>query len=388
MIVFDYIFIDKITLLLVFGLSLLIISFSFAFNEKEDILRNITVAFFFPLIMSIAYFLVPADYELALVHLTVACLPPLMLAFIWRFHNFSYFTFIVMQIILASLILWLMQTPQLSSWVLRWDHFFVLATLLVSVGSVIHMWKNNTSYWLIGSLLAFISTQVALMTNQPLLYSVAISLAFGLFFTFILKKLQQELTHIIQKADVGSSQWDRTVRQEVMMRTLEIERVNRHLAESIRTDPLTGLLNKKAIVEEIKLSIDQCRNSSFTLILFDIDDFKSINDQQGHLAGDRILSQVAGIALSSIRNRDRVGRYGGDEFIILLPNTSLKDAYYVGKRLLERAAKDLSCTLSLGIAVYPVDGQTADDLISRADQGLYEAKHQGKNCMAYNGGAQ
>ena len=64
MIVFDYIFIDKITLLLVFGLSLLIISFSFAFNEKEDILRNIAVAFFFPLIMSIAYFLVPADYEL------------------------------------------------------------------------------------------------------------------------------------------------------------------------------------------------------------------------------------------------------------------------------------------------------------------------------------
>lgn len=386
MILFDHI--DKIGLLAVFGLSLLIVCFPLAFSGKDDPLRNLAAAFFFPLIMSIAYFLIPTNYELNLVYLTVACLPPLLLAFTWRFHDFSYRALIVVQIILASVALWILQTPQLNSWMLRWDHFFILGTLLVTVGVAIHMLKSKNSYWLLGSLLAFISTQVALLVEQPLIYAVAVILAFGLFFTFILKKLQQELTLIIQQADVSSSQWDRSVRHEVMRRTMEIERVNRHLVESVRTDPLTGILNKKAIVEEIKLSIDQSHDTSFTVLLFDVDNFKSINDQEGHQAGDRVLSQVARLALSSIRTRDRVGRYGGDEFLILLPNTSLKDASYVSKRLLERAANELPCTLSLGIAVYPVDGQTVEELISRADKGLYEAKHQGKNAMVYNGGTQ
>lgn len=380
--------IDKIGLLAVFGLSLLIVCFSFAFSEEDAPLRSLAAAFFFPLFMSIAYFIIPSSYELTVAYVTVACLPPLLLGFTWRFHDFSYHALIAVQIILVSVALWVMQTPQLSSWMLRWDHFFILGTLLVSVGAVIYMWKQNNSYWLIGSLLAFISTQVALLVEQPLLYAVAVTLAFGLFFNFILKKLQQELTHIIQKADIASSQWDRTVRHEVMQRTLEMERVNRQLAESVRTDPLTGILNKNAIVEEINLAINQSRNSSFTVLLFDVDNFKGLNDREGHLAGDRILRQVARLALSSIRTRDRVGRYGGDEFIILLPNTSLKDAFYVSKRLLERAASELPCTLSLGIAVYPVDGRNADELINRADKGLYEAKNQGKNVMAYNGCSQ
>ena len=386
MTIFDHI--DTIGLLAVFGLSLLIICFSFTLSSKDDILRNIAAAFFFPLIMSIAYFIIPLSYELTLVYLTIACLPPLLLAFMLRFHDFSYRTLIVIQIILASVALWILQTPPLNSWMLRWDHFFILGTLLVTVGVAIYMWKQKNSYWLIGSSLGFISTQIALLIEQPLLYTGGVILAIGLLFIFILKNLQKKLTHINNKADIGSSQWDRTVRQEVMQRTLEMKRVNQQLTESIRTDPLTDILNKKAIVEEINLAINQCRNSSFTILLFDIDNFKGINDREGHLAGDRVLRHVARLALSSIRTRDRLGRYGGDEFLIILPNTNLKDASYVGKRLLERAANELPCTLSLGIAVYPVDGQNADELINQADKGLYEAKHQGKNTLAYNGFAE
>ena len=155
--------------------------------------------------MSIAYFIIPTSYELTLVYLTVACLPPLLLAFTWRFHDFSYHTLIVVQIILVSVALWVMQTPQLSSWMLKWGNLFILGTLLVSIGTVIYMVKQENSYWLIGSSLAFISTQIALLLEQPLLYAVAVTLAFGLFFNFILKNLQEKLTDIIQKADVGSS---------------------------------------------------------------------------------------------------------------------------------------------------------------------------------------
>lgn len=375
-------------LLAVFGLSLFIVGFPFAFADKHDPLRNSAAAFILPIIMVASYFVEPLVTEYTMVSLLVSCLPPIFLAGIWWFSNFTYRFSMLLQIIIAVLFLWLLQLPELYSRMLAWDYFLIAAAMLVSSATAVNLWKGKKSYWLVWSLIAFVCAQISLLIGQPLLNTISVVLSSWLFFQFIFKKLQQQLFSIIQQAEASANQWDRTVRHEVMRRTLEMERLNRRLAESARTDPLTGILNKAAILEEIKLAIEQCRNSSFTLLLFDIDDFKAINDLEGHLAGDNIIRQVARLASSSIRTRDSLGRYGGDEFLILLPNTNLKDARYISKRLLDLVARELPCTLSLGIAVYPIDGQNAEALIDRADKGLYKAKQQGKNSFAYTGYAQ
>jgi len=147
---------------------------------------------------------------------------------------------------------------------------------------------------------------------------------------------------------------------------------------------LTGALNKAAITNLIHELIRDINN--FTIILFDIDNFKNINDNEGHLAGDRILQQVSKLVQHSIRPHDSLGRYGGDEFLIILPNTQLKDALFVAERIHDRLFNsEVKCTVSIGIAVYPADGLTIEELISLADKGLYKSKANGRNTTSYTG---
>jgi diguanylate cyclase (GGDEF)-like protein len=115
--------------------------------------------------------------------------------------------------------------------------------------------------------------------------------------------------------------------------------------------------------------------------MFDIDDFKKINDTQGHVTGDLIIKQLAIIALHCIREVDLVGRYGGDEFIIFLPNTIKEEAFIIAERLRKNVelAQNFRCTISVGISSYPQDGLKANQLISTADEALYASKKKGKN---------
>jgi len=130
--------------------------------------------------------------------------------------------------------------------------------------------------------------------------------------------------------------------------------------------------------------------NSFALLLLDLDHFKEINDQYGHEVGDAVLVESARRMTGEIRACDTVARHGGDEFVVLLANTlDINDALAVAEKLrhaiaqpLESADRRLSITPSIGVAMYPADGKTLDDLRRAADEAMYEAKKNGRNAVS------
>ncbi len=153
-----------------------------------------------------------------------------------------------------------------------------------------------------------------------------------------------------------------------------------------RIDELTELFNRRHFEERLKEEI--ARHSRyggvFSLVLLDLDNFKTYNDIYGHPSGDKLLNQIARTVKRSIRTGDRAFRYGGDEIIVILPETTMEDAYTVAERIREQIAaemeaKEIAVTCSIGLASYPSDGVISGELVTIADTALYYAKRTGGN---------
>ena len=155
-------------------------------------------------------------------------------------------------------------------------------------------------------------------------------------------------------------------------------------------DDLTQAFNKKAILDILSDEFNRslARSSAFTLIMFDIDHFKQTNDRFGHLAGDHVLKEVCSLIKNKlIRGKDSLGRYGGEEFALLLPDTPLQIAVDIAERIRSTVEKsqfrygdqDIPVTLSLGVSSRDSTTQNPGDLLATADKALYDAKNQGRN---------
>jgi len=167
---------------------------------------------------------------------------------------------------------------------------------------------------------------------------------------------------------------------------IENSRLYAKVEQRARTDELTGLLNRHSLDEVITSEISRHSRYGgvFSLIIFDLDSFKTYNDNYGHLAGDKLLGQISGIMRRVIRSADQAFRYGGDEFAILFPQTSIEDAYEVAERLRKQVALEMKTsyipvTVSLGLASWPADGIGLNEIIATADTALYHAKRNGGN---------
>ena len=156
------------------------------------------------------------------------------------------------------------------------------------------------------------------------------------------------------------------------------------------TDGLTNLYNHRYFQEHLAKCMKKAdkNNSRFALILIDIDFFKKFNDTYGHQAGDEVLRQVGQTLRKTVKSYDLVARYGGEEMVIVLDRVHTQDAINTANRICQAIAeKDfvlaegivVHVTISLGVATYPIDGRTSTELIEFADQGLYRAKHNGRN---------
>jgi diguanylate cyclase (GGDEF)-like protein/PAS domain S-box-containing protein len=155
-----------------------------------------------------------------------------------------------------------------------------------------------------------------------------------------------------------------------------------------RTDPLTSLANRRALLEHI--NHEKYRNERndeiFSIIICDIDEYKSINDSYGHNAGDFVLKEISNLITGSLRKQDYVGRWGGDEFLLLLPNTHVEGGRILADNIREKVAQydfiyrdhHISLSMSFGVAQFE-KGQSLHDCIKSADDALYKAKQQGKN---------
>ena len=132
--------------------------------------------------------------------------------------------------------------------------------------------------------------------------------------------------------------------------------------------------------------------SLVSAFFLDLDDFKQVNDRHGHLVGSHVLMEMAAVILSSVRDTDVVARYGGDEFVVVLPETDLEMGLKVAERVRERIASHeftggralrLRLTASFGVASFPAHAQSPQRLIARADTAMYEAKAARKNCVRF-----
>lgn len=170
----------------------------------------------------------------------------------------------------------------------------------------------------------------------------------------------------------------------------ELENKNKQLQDMVRTDVLTGLYNRMRFTEFVELELARIKRSGeeSSLIFLDLDHFKSVNDTYGHPSGDLVLKWVAGVIKGQLRTTDILARFGGEEFSILLPDTSLEGACMVAEKT--RAAlescsfigqmEDLQITASFGVTSLKKDEPDAFNLAYReADKALYQAKNKGRN---------
>lgn len=170
-----------------------------------------------------------------------------------------------------------------------------------------------------------------------------------------------------------------------LLRERESRRRIEHLAHY---DTVTDLPNRALLADRLDQEVARARRgrNGFALLLFDLDGFKSVNDTWGHAAGDRVLAEVGARSRQCMRASDTVGRIGGDEFMAILPETSLSGALAVGEKILEVLARPYPVGAqaarlgaSVGVGIYPEDGEDAEALQRAADAALYAAKREGKN---------
>ena len=157
-------------------------------------------------------------------------------------------------------------------------------------------------------------------------------------------------------------------------------------------DPLTGLRNRLQLAERVENEILRSRRRGYqlSLLMIDVDHFKSVNDRYGHVVGDRALCALAEVLKRTVRSIDTAFRFGGEEFVVMLPEESLEQALQVAERIRQLVTtqtieledqSSLGLTVSIGVAVFPQDGEDYDSLIREADRRLFTAKQGGRDCV-------
>lgn len=170
----------------------------------------------------------------------------------------------------------------------------------------------------------------------------------------------------------------------------QLRRANELLTEVSHTDHLTGLYNRRYLMEVLEREFSRARRTRgfLALLLIDLDHFKEINDRYGHQGGDLVLAEAATVFRDQLRSYDIAVRFGGDEFVAVLPGASLPEATAVAERVRKAAEESrfpgsmaqVRLTFSIGVAVLPAEGiETSADLIRAADSSLYRAKERGRN---------
>jgi diguanylate cyclase (GGDEF)-like protein len=212
------------------------------------------------------------------------------------------------------------------------------------------------------------------------------------------KRLMAEQIELLTLAEQKLAESNQRLESEVAKRTAELKESNLHLESQVlkrtaqlekmaATDELTGLHNRREIMRilEIEILRSARQQTALSIMMLDLDHFKTINDNFGHQTGDKTLKQTAECFMQLIRKTDFIGRIGGEEFLFILPDTSIDSAYELAERIrltLEQQASTDSmvpaCTASLGV-IQSKPPDTPKNLIKRADEALYQAKSNGRN---------
>jgi diguanylate cyclase (GGDEF)-like protein len=230
----------------------------------------------------------------------------------------------------------------------------------------------------------------ALVVSPAITVGLAGTAALGYLLAVVLGSDAGALTKPATPATVGINLTAMILLAYVAMVIAREQRRTRDAAIRLSTiDPLTELFNRGFFFAALEREIARSARSGrgFCLLMMDLDELKAVNDRLGHFHGDRVLRAVGGIVSEGVRRIDTAARYGGDEFVVLLPETDPTGAYVVAEKIrlgvqdLELGLADAAVrpSLSIGVVSYPDDGNTADELMISADGAMYRSKRAGKN---------
>jgi diguanylate cyclase (GGDEF)-like protein len=253
---------------------------------------------------------------------------------------------------------------------------------IVLVGSV--YWLNDHTPGTVRLGILYIVPVLLVTWQDGLTWGIAFAIGTGLLrYVTGLDKLPVETTVPIRLLDEAAFL---TVLGVAMAGLAQLQRTQRELERLATQDELTGTLNPRAFAERLALELDRNRryNRPLALLYLDLDDFKTVNDRHGHQTGDAVLRLVADATRRAMRQSDIVGRLGGDEFGVLMPETEGSVAQAAAMRLaggIRTVFKGTpSVTASIGlVSTTSADMTAAEDLLRRADQAMYEAKRAGKD---------
>ncbi len=238
----------------------------------------------------------------------------------------------------------------------------------------------------------FVVVATAYKDTEFLLESIAIGVDGYLLKPINHKQLQKTIRKTCEKIyyKKKNEEYETNLEQLILERTKELEQAKEKLTDIANKDPLTNLYNRRYFneISDMLINLSNRERKAFSVLMIDIDRFKVINDTYGHIIGDHVLKELSNILLKLTRQSDVVVRYGGEEFVVLLPNTKIDGATLIAKKIhstienLEIHIDNniLKFTVSIGVTQCDWSGENSiDSLMHRADESLYEAKRSGRN---------
>ena len=230
----------------------------------------------------------------------------------------------------------------------------------------------------------------ALVVSPPITLGLALTAAIGYLLAVMLGSPPALLSNPVTVATVGINLTAMVLLAYIAMVIAREQRSTRDAAIRLSTiDPLTSLFNRGFFFAALEREIARSARSGrgFCLLMMDLDELKSINDRLGHFHGDRVLAAVGQVVSDGVRRIDTAARYGGDEFVVLLPETDPTGAFVLAEKIrigvneldLDLPEETVRPSLSVGVVSYPDDGGTADELMISADRAMYTSKRAGKN---------
>lgn len=215
----------------------------------------------------------------------------------------------------------------------------------------------------------------------PLLSAALVVIVMALLAAYYLLRLNSRLTEAESRLRIAND--------NLSTRLAEIESLNQHIREQAARDPTTGLYNRRYLDEMLERELARAKRENYPICLamIDLDYFKRINDTYGHQAGDLVLFTLGKLLLENAREGDIPCRYGGEEFVLVLPRLAKEISFQraeswrtaFAKQKIRYGEFEFSCTMSIGLSIFPDNADNVDTLLSKADQALYKAKGAGRN---------
>lgn len=379
---------NQLQLLLLLVLSSYIFATGLSISLKDPSLKAMGLSFVIPMILGVYSFLSgPHNINAASLYLDLAWfLLILVLTLISLIQHaaeslkFLYpvlFFLPVAAILMQPMLLGLDCSYYMRIFVIGLAAIELLMTLFGLFG------RNKSRLMLTSGILLMAVGFILILSDYPHLLMVLVPPAAGLLLcaVYFYKNTYGRLKAEFSRTSEELERLNRSIHAEVMRRVRGIEQAGRSLAEVVDTDSLTGLNQKSAILNTMENMIENTPRARFSLILIDIDHLQDINEKHGKQAGDQCLKSLSRLIQASFRKDDVPGRYGGDEFAILLPGTTAARAALVADRFRQtvQAKTSPAITVSAGVAAYPDDASHVEALIAAADKALQASKENGRN---------